>query len=495
MIEALLPFNPILPIDSYKGGHFKQMPKSVQNHWAVSVPRSVSSYADEIVVMGNAFVGYMFAAWRIEDWMIDEAELELTQQGGDFNREGWEYIVRVHNGKLPLAFYGIEEGRVVKPQTPLNGLTATDEKCGWLVPYYEPFIQSTTWKMSTVASLLRSMRIGLIEYCELTGTDPAAVNYMVHNFGDRSADSPDEAAILAGIAHAAIFDGSDCVRANRYIKRLYNTARASTSAVEASEHNVMMQCSDPERQDDFGAALMAVERLYACVERSKRGVGIPAFSVVIDTYDSRRFVKDYLGTKLKDEILNSGGKMIARPDTGNPNEEPGLVGLDWKATFGTTVRYIEDRAYDVLHPQNGVIQGDGVRVGTWRGVVEGWINAGFALDGFALGMGSGTTHDSARDDFNFSFKNIATLMNGKWRAELKNPKKGMAGGVSKKSLSGLVRCREDANGNLEVYDALHEGTLFSMWTPTPGWQLYSKDGQRGFRQTWDNVQERARAKS
>ena len=493
MIEAILPFNPILACDGYKTMHWAEMPEKVRNHYAVSVPRSKAPYADKIVVMGNAFVAYMLASWTIEQWMVDEAEIEINQQGYDFNRAGWEYIIKVHAGKLPLAFYGIEEGTIVDPQTPLNGLTATDEEVNWLVPYYEPFVQSATWKMSTVASLLRSMRVGLKEYCEMTGTDVAQVDFMVHNFGDRSADSPDEAAVIAGISHAAIFDGSDCIRANRYIKRLYNTAKPSTSSIEATEHNVMMQHSDAERRDDWGAACMAVERLYACVGRSKQGIGLPFMSVVIDTYDSRRFVREYLGTKLKNYILGSTGRMIARPDTGNPEEEPGLVGLDWKATFGCTVRYIEDRAYDVLHPQNGVIQGDGVRVQTWRGVVEGWIKTGFAMDNFCLGMGSGTTHDSARDDFNFSFKNIASYIDGRWRAELKDPKGKTSDGVSKKSLSGLVRCREDANGKIEVYDALHEHSEYSMWNSTPGWRLYSKDGHREFRQTWDDVKSRARS--
>lgn len=493
MIEALKPLNPILAIDMYKEGHHKQKPASVKNQWAVTVPRSVSAYSDKIVVLGNAFVAAMFASWRIEQWMVDEAEIELNEQGSDFNREDWEYIIQELGGRLPLSFYGIEEGRIVDPQTPLNGLTSTDERCNWLVTYYEPFVQSVTWKMSTVATLCRSIRVGLLDYCELTGTDKSAVNYMLHNFGDRAGHSPNESVIMAGIAHAAIFDGSDCVRANRYIKALYNTTKPSTSSIEATEHNVMMQNSNPETQDDWGAALMAVDRLYACVERSKRGIGLPLMSVVIDTYDSRRFVKDYLGTKLKDRILKSGGKMIARPDTGNPEEEPGLVGLDWKATFGTTEREVNGKTYDVLHPQNGVIQGDGIRIDTWRGVVEGWIKTGFALDGFALGMGAGVTSDNARDDFNFSFKNIASFIGGKWRAELKNPKKGTSDGTSKKSLSGLVRCREDAFGNLEVYDALHEGNVFSMWDSTPGWRLYSENGYRKWRQTWDDVKQRARA--
>jgi nicotinamide phosphoribosyltransferase len=489
MLEAIKPFNPILAADGYKGGHWEEEPINIQNRYCVVVPRTVSEYSPLIVAMGQTFIASLFQSIRIQEWMIDEAEVELNEQGYEFNRQGWQIIARMLDGKLPLAIYGVEEGRLVKPQTPIIGVTATQDWFAWLPTYYETFIQEIAWKMSTVATICRSIRVGLLEFCEMTGTDPSAVNYMLHNFGDRGADSPDEAPVMAGISHAAIFDGSDCLRANRYIKTMYGTSKPSTSSIEATEHSIMCAHSDATNKDDWGAALMAVDRLYAAVERAKRGIGIPAVSVVIDTYDSRRFVKDYIGTKLKDKILASGGKIIMRPDSGDPKIEPGLVGKDLEDTFGCTKRLVVDTTYKVLHPAVGVIQGDGIKVGTWRGVVRGWIDAGFAMDGFCLGMGSGVTHDGARDDHSFSMKSVATFKNGRWVPELKDPNTDSG----KKSLSGLVRCREDANGELEVYDALQEGTIFSFLDSTPGWRLWYKDGFREFRQSWEEVQRRARS--
>jgi len=488
MLNHLKPFNFILACDGYKCNHWEEIPENIDYGYVVMVPRTVSKYSDKIVAMGMTLLASVLASVRITEEMIDEAEIEITQQGYSFNRKGWERIARDFNGKLPLALYGVEEGRIVNPQTPVAALTNTMPGFAWLPTFAETFSLSLVWKMSTVASICRAVRMSMIEFCKLTGTDTSAVDFMLHNFGDRGADSPHEAAVIAGIAHAAIFDSSDCVRANGYIKKLYRTTKPSTSSIEATEHSVMCAHSDPETRDDWGAALMAVDRLYACVERSKQGIGLPFMSVVIDTYDSRRFVQDYMGTKLKDKIIASGGRMVMRPDSGNPEIEPGLVGLDLVNTFGCTTRDVDGETYLVLHDAVGVIQGDGIRIDTFMGVLQGWLDAGFAMDNFCLGMGSGVTHDGARDDFSWSMKSTANCINGKWHAELKDPKSDSG----KKSLTGLVCCREDSNGNLEVYDALHEGNLYSMWTPTPGWRKYFADGYKDYIPTWDSVKERAR---
>lgn len=489
MLEAIKPFNFILAADGYKAGHWEELPEDVENDWAVIVPRKVSKYSPIIIAIGQTFLATLFASIRIEEWMIDEAEVEITEQGYSFNRAGWESICREHDGKLPLAVYGVEEGRPVLPQTPIVGIVGSTPGYGWLVTYVETFSQEIIWKMSTVASICKSVRIGLTEFCIKTGTPIENVDFMLHNFGDRGADSPDEAPVMAGISHAAIFDGSDCIRANGYIKKMYNTPKPSTSSIEATEHSVMCKHSDAANRDDWGAAVMAVDRLYAAVARFENGIGLPFISAVIDTYDSRRFVREYMGTKLKNRILASGGRLIMRPDSGNPKIEPGLVGKDLTDTFGYTTRVTEPgTSYKVLHPAVGVIQGDGIRIDTYRGVLQGWVDAGMAMDNFALGMGSGVTHDGARDDFSFSSKSVATCRNGHWVREVKDP----ITDSSKRSLSGLVRCREDENGDLEVYDALHEGSAFSMFIPTPGWRLWYKDGYRVYRQSWDDVKKRAR---
>lgn len=483
MLQFIKRFNFILACDSYKAGHWQELPTGTLYSNSVIVPRKVSKYATLIVAMGQTYVAEFMAGVRITMEDIDEAEIEINEQGYDFNREGWEIIVREFDGKLPLAIFAVEEGRIIAPQTALMSIINTDDRFAWLPAYVETIVQCTIWKMSTVASVCRAARLTLLEFLEKTG-NPELINYKLHNFGDRGADSPDEAPVIAGIAHAALFDGSDCTRVNGYIKKMYRTKRAYTSSVEATEHSVMCANSDAANRDDFGAAKMAVERLYAVVERTNRGIGIPLMSVVIDTYDSRRFVRDYMGGTFKEAIQNSGGVMVFRPDSGDATVEPSMVARDVESTFGATVNA---KGYKVLAPCTSVIQGDGIRIDTIRPVLQGWVNSGFSTDSLTLGMGAGITHFGARDDFSFSMKAVALCDANGWRRLLKEP----ITDLGKKSLSGLVRNKEDENGNLVTYDCIDNPEEF--FQEGPGWKLWVKDGERINFQDFDEVQSRARA--
>lgn len=488
MLNNLLPFNFILACDSYKLTHFQQLNPIIKRLYSVIVPRKPSKYATEIVAVGQTFVAEMLANIRIDQDMIDEAEIEANEQGYDFNRAGWEIIVREMDGRLPIEVYAVEEGRVVQPQTPIMGIVNTDERFAWLVSYVETWVQDAVWIMSSVASLCRAMAITVKKYMEISGADMSTLFYKVHNFGDRGAGSPDEGAVLTGIGHAVIFNGSDCTRANRYIKKLYNTSKPTTSSIDATEHSVMCSHSDAAAKDDWGAAVMAVEQLKRAVKRTKeKGVGIPLASVVMDTYDARRFGREYLGTRLKDEIINSGGKLIGRPDSGDVLVEPSLVADDFAATFGLVEP--TKTGHKMLHPAIGVIQGDSIKAHTLDAILEAFVvKNNYSMDNLTTGCGGGITNYCERDDFSFSMKAVAYFDGNHWVRMLKEPKTDSG----KKSLSGLVRCRENADGKLEVFDALATGGEYLFRQTGPGWRLFAKDGYREYRQTWDNVRERAR---
>jgi nicotinamide phosphoribosyltransferase len=484
MLQLIKPFNFILACDSYKTGHYLELPEGTLRSYAAIVPRKPSKYATKIVAMGQTYVANFLASVRITQEMIEEADIEITQQGYEFNRADWQYMVDELEGKLPLEVWAVEEGRIVKPQTPVLGIVNTHDRFAWLPTYVETVVQCTVWKMSTVASTCRAARIIIAKYMQKTGANMAMLNYKLHNFGDRGADSPDEAAVIAGIAHAALFDGSDCTRANGYIKALFNSTKAYTSSVEATEHSVMCAHSDADKRDDFGAAKMAVKRLHAVVARTKRGIGIPLLSVVIDTYNARRFVREYMGETFREEIKNSGGVMVMRPDSGDATVEPALVAKDVEDTFGATEN---SAGYKVLAPCTAVIQGDGIRINTIEPVLEGFTGKGYSMDSLTLGMGAGVTHEGARDDFSFSMKAIAMMDANGWRSLVKEP----ITDLGKKSLRGLVRPFELESGELEVHDCTDNPASF--FVDGPGWRLWSKDGERIRFQDFDEVQTRARA--
>ncbi len=493
MFELIKPFNFILAADSYKCSHFSQIPPNVTNTCSTIVPRKLGEHCDKIVAMGQTLVAHILANVRITQWMIEEAEVEFHEQGYEFNRAGWQSIVDDFDGILPIEMYGVEEGRLIDPQTPIVSFIAAvnTTKYAWLVSYIETWAQEIIWKMSTVASDTRAMRNIIAEFIELTGSDPAVLNTRLHNFGDRGSDSPEEAPVMAGISHAALFDGSDCSRANGYIKVLYDTNKSYTTSVHATEHSTSCMNADAATKDDYNAAVMAVEELEKVVARTKRGIGIPVMSAVIDTYDSRRYVREYTGKLLKQRILDSGGVFVHRPDTGDATVEPGMVGKDIEATFGASKP--NEKGYKDLHPQTGVLQGDSIRVGTIRGVLQGWVDAGFTINQFLMGIGGGL-HEGSRDKFSFSQKAVAAHYQGAgWKHLLKDPITDR----NKRSLSGLVKCYQDENGNLTVVDVINENhginPIDEFRTTDVGHRCWVLPGRRMFRQSFDSVREYARS--
>lgn len=480
--SAIAPSNFILLCDSYKLHHYAEYPVGTEFIYSTVVPRKPSKYTSKIVAVGQTFASALLRSVRITQEMIDEAEIEVNGYGYEFNRKDWEIIVNEFGGKLPLRVMGVPEGQIVKPNTPILGIVNTDPRFFWLTSYVETVVQRIMWKMTTVATVSRYCWDEIKKAMEITGADMSMLEYKLHNFGDRGADGED-GAIMAAIAHAALFSGSDCLSANRYIKKLYNTNKNYLSSVDATEHSVMCSHSDAEAKDDFGAAVMSVERLEEAVARTKRGIGIPLQSVVIDTYDDQRFVCDYLGVKLKDRIIKSGGVLVARPDSGNPLTKPIEV-INWlERAFGVTEN---DKGYDVLHPSVRVIQGDGINQESIPQILDVLIRAAYSVDNLTFGMGGGLTHGPGRDEFSFSMKATARYCGIKreWIDLLKEPKTD----AGKKSLKGLAYAKM-VDG--EIVNAVGNEALGD----NPVWVVYmdALNVYPPHEPAFDEVRDRARA--
>jgi nicotinamide phosphoribosyltransferase len=227
---------------------------------------------------------------------------------------------------------------------------------------------------------------------------------------------------------------------------------------------------------------MSVERLEEAVARTKRGIGIPLQSVVIDTYDDERFVSEYLGQRLKDRILASGGTMVARPDSGDPLTKPIQIISMLADAFGGT---INEAGYFVLNPAVRVIQGDGINQDSIPGILQNMKLAHHSMDNLVLGMGGGMTHGPGRDEFSFSMKATARYNGKEWIDMLKEPKTDSG----KKSLKGLVRCHMGENG-IETFVAANENELANTG---PGWRLYFHTGATPYVPSFDEVIGRATA--
>lgn len=460
MFDTILESNFILACDSYKLGHIGHLPKGAKRSHANIVPRKPftdeehSIYIDEVVVLGPQVVAAILASIRITDAMIDEAEIEITEQGYDFPRAEWEYLRDL--GYLPLQVRSVAEGSVVPVGLPIMTIENTDGwQSIWLPSYVETWAQDIVWKMTTTASKLRMLRAEVDQFCADTGTPPEAAEYMIHNFGDRGAGGQD-GAIMAGIAHAVFFSGSDCTRVNRYLKKIYKASGPVLGSVDANEHFTVCANSDCENLDDSAAFEMNLETLARAVERSNRGVGVPVISCLIDTFDDERYVKKFILPNYA-RICEIGGKYVCRPDSGDPIEKPIEVanwlrsGLRAQKVFGT----INIGDFWSPPPNIGVIQGDGLKLWDFRKIFARAIEEKLAASNFCFGFGGGLTNGSTRDDFSFSMKATAlSFEDDEWVAMFKKPKTD----PGKNSLKGRVTVFRKDDGSLIVGNVGDEGT-------------------------------------
>lgn len=437
--------NIILDTDSYKNDHQRMLPPDTKEILSAIVPRKGNQHTNLVKVFGQQYLLKQYLTMQLSQAMIDEAEQEIIEQGYPFDRKRWEYILNAHKGYLPLEIRAIPEGMVVPIGLPIMTIRNTDDKCAWLVSYIETMLHRIIWKMTTVASvaadLYRYFNQVMIRHTGLSDN----VSYQLHNFGSRGADSY-ESDIMSGMAHlAAGFKGTDCLQANRNIKHYYNTQNPIGSSVLATEHSVICAYSDAKNSDDYNAAVQMLEIWDEAITRfNNTGKGTPILSLLGDTYDIYRFTREYLGIRLKNKIIElgkKGGRLVLRPDSGDPKQVP----IDCIETLMECFGYTTNTyGYKVLPDYLRVIQGDGVTTTSIRTIVDGLEERKLSLENLVLGMGGGLTHGAGRDEFSFSMKATAILGTDGWRELFKNPVTDSV----KKSLRGRVTTYKDDNGRL-----------------------------------------------
>ena len=438
--------NFILAADSYKVGQEAQYPDGDTAGHSNLVPRKSyttegGTLIDHVVCFGSGVVSAILSNVVITDEMIDEAEVEINQQGYHFPRKNWERIRDY--GFLPLSVRAIPDGTVVPVGLPIMTIENTDEHSRWLVSYVETWIQDISWESTTVASKLRVLRKQCQSFARVTGVpdDGPEVEFMIHNFGDRGAGDGGQGGIIPAMAHALFFSGSDCMRLNRHIKKAYNTDKPYTSSIDASEHSTMCSNSDLDAKNDYGAFEMGMKMLNRARLRAEEGIGIPVIANVIDTYDDERFVEWTIAEY--DRICSTGAKYVLRPDSGNAVTKP--IQIVKQLLAGLPKQEKTSLGYDNLPGNIGVIQGDGLREGDFARIMNLAIKEGISASCLAFGYGGGLTNGSGRDDFSFSMKATSRKnKDGKWVDMQKAPKSDIA----KTSLLGRVTTFKTTEGRL-----------------------------------------------
>jgi nicotinamide phosphoribosyltransferase len=447
--------NPFLLTDYYKVGHVFQYPKNTTLVYSNLTPRnSRLQGVDEMVFFGlQYFIKEYLVTYFNENFfkqpkekVIADYKRRISTSIGDLPT--YKHIEQLHElGYLPIEIKALPEGSVVPMKVPCITLVNTLPEFYWLTNFLETILSAITWQPCTSATIAFQYRKLLNRYAAETGMPAEFVQWQGHDFSFRGMSSY-ESALLSGMGHLLSFTGTDTIPAIDGLEYYY-AANAENEliggSVAATEHSVMCSGSKDGELETF-------RRLITEVYPS----GI--VSIVSDTWDLWKVCTEYV-TALKETILQRNGKVVIRPDSGDPvkiicgnpegktnAEQKGVVELLWEVFGGT----ITDKGYKLLDPHIGAIYGDSINLERAEAICEGLKQKGFATQ-VVFGIGSFTYQYNTRDTFGLAMKATYVEVNGEGREIFKNP---VTDDGTKKSATGLLQVVKE-NGQYKLNDKVN----------------------------------------
>lgn len=395
--------NLILNTDSYKLSHYLQYPPGTKVVNSYIEPRGGA--LPDVVFFGLQAFLKEYLTKPITNADIDEAEAVALAHLGVFNRAGWERIIEKHNGYLPIEIEAVPEGTVLGTRIPVVQVRNTDPEFFWLPSYVETALLRAVWYPTTVASLSFACKKVLRRYLEETAEAPDQVlPFQLHDFGARGATT-DEAAGVGGAGHLVNFMGTDTIAALLVARRHYGEAMAGFS-IPASEHSTMTTWGKAAEADAY----------RNMIERFAGPNKLLAF--VVDSYDLWNAVDTLVGEELKDVVENTGGRVVIRPDSGDPIAIVPRVVEHLMAKFGHRVNA---KGYRVLPDYIRVIQGDGINLESLPRILEALKMRGLSTENVAFGMGGGLLQKVDRDTMKWAMKTSQAVVGGEIRDVFKDP--------------------------------------------------------------------------
>jgi len=410
--------------DSYKLQHWRMYPKGTEGVYSYFESRTGATFNKTVFFGLQYFLKEYLAGGVVTPEGIAWGKELCANHFGDataFNEEMWAYIIRKHNGRLPVRIRAVPEGTPVSVSNVLLTVENTDPACAALTNHLETLL-SNLWGACTVASLSREVKILCSYYLKETSDNLGHVNFQLHDFGQRGVASPETAGI-EGAGHIVNFMGTDTVLAMEVAHDYYGASLEGLAySVPASEHSVMTALG-PDGEFKIFEMLL---------DKFPKGI----LSVVIDSYDYRRFINVY-AKKLKDKILARGGKVVFRPDSGEPTSTTLDVLQLLDGVFGSTKN---SKGYLCLNPKVGTLWGDGIDYQGIRSILFTMRNNQWASDNIVFGMGGGLLQKINRDTQRFAFKSCWQKRDGVGYDIFKKPLE--ISKVSKKGRLKLIRVEE-----------------------------------------------------
>lgn len=463
-------YNPATAFDGYKVDHRRQYPDGTNRVYSNWTPRGSRVEGQEEVVLFG--LQYFLQRFLMDDMRAgffeqpkDDVLKRYTRRINGYlgpNEVGIDHVADLHDlGFVPLQFSAVPEGTRVPLRVPQLVVENTIDEFFWLTNCYETLASTTIWQPCTSATTAYRFRKLLNQYAQLTGTDPEFVGWQGHDFSFRGLPGI-EAAAASGAAHLLSFVGTDTIPALDFIEQYYWGDEPDDyllgGSVAATEHSVMCAGGHKTETETF-------ERL---LDLYPTGI----VSVVSDTWDLWKVLTEIL-PKLKDKIMSRDGKLVIRPDSGNPADilcgdpdarrgspiNKGVIELLWDVFGGTT----NDEGFRVLDSHIGAIYGDAITYDRADEIMNRLANKGFASGNVVFGVGSFSYQYVTRDTYGYAMKATWANVGGEERDLFKKP---VTDNGEKFSATGRLAVHAYPDGELYVIEkATPEQEAASLMAP------------------------------
>ena len=475
--------------DGYKQSHKPQYPKGTTMVYSNYTPRGAYNKSIErAVVFGLQF---FVKTYLIEDWdrffampkneAINQFRHRIHNYCGKIDDS---HIADLHDlSYLPLEVKGLPEGSLCPFKVPFITVKSTKDEFFWVTNFIETPLSTQNWmSVNSATTAFEYLKI-ITKYADETVGNRDFVQWQGHDFSMRGMSSL-ESAYRSGMAHLTCFTGTDTIPAIDYVEMYYcgdASKQLIGGSIPATEHAVM---SAGGKENEIETLRRLITEVYP----------IGPVSVVSDTWDLWKLVTEYL-TILKPEILARDGKLVIRPDSGDPvkiicgdayivdslkdknirtadslgfdkvrlddtiiykvlwsNDKEdyklerqsddltpanlGVIECLWNIFGGT----ITEKGYKLLDSHIGAIYGDSISLERCYKILEILKRKGFCSYNIVFGLGSYSYQYVSRDSLGQAMKATGAIVDGEFRELFKDP---ITDDGTKRSARGFLRVDHD----------------------------------------------------
>lgn len=527
-LDKAFRINPLYEADGYKIGHNSMLANGTVREWWNWIPRSLKYMHPSItkIMSGGQQLVVRYIHSNFKELFFEQSEDVAKQFGKDMCMYlGMDYnadhFIKLHRlGYLPIWIKALPEGIFTKAGVPHMGGINTIDGYAWLGLLLETLTSKLAWQLPTVATIGHKFKQNAVEWTKKTDSNNLwLADFMCHDFHSRGGNP--FTSIAAGLGHAFSNLGSDTLNvipASRYYYD-FPEEEMPIYSVNASEHSVTCTgifyynnllvngladdlikeyysfdapCEGSVENPDF-LAIAEWLNLRDWLKKFPKGI----LSIVSDTFNLWKLIT-FILPRLKKEILAREGKLVIRPDSGNPvdivcglnsnpktsegimlyedcgeayrneysrDEHLGVVELLYEIFGGDRSK----EGYIRLDSHIGCIYGDSINLERQVEIYSRLANKEFAATNIVLGIGSFSYVYMTRDQAGWAAKGAwFEILKHANESDEQNERQGfdiykdpITDDGTKKSLRGFNFVFLDNNGECEVESGVSEEKAFS----------------------------------